>query len=172
MTDTHQSSITVRVLKHDGAEYRRWEAELIYREGNLLVCDAEFDIDVSHEILGEVKQHTQTVEYYWLDRWYNVFRFLKDDGSTRLWYCNINTPPDLNGETLTYVDLDIDLVVHPDFSIQVLDKDEFEVNAKRYGYSDDERQHAHRAVEELISMIEGREFPFLLEVFSVSSLVN
>src|SRR6185503_2844433 len=105
--------IIVRVLKHDGAEYRRWTAQFSHQEGNLLVCDAEFDVDVSHEILGEVKQHTRTVEYYWLNRWYNVFRFLKEDGTTRLWYCNVNTPPQLAGSTLTYIDLDIDIVVQP-----------------------------------------------------------
>src|SRR5687768_2037355 len=86
--------ITVRVLKHDGAEYRRWSASLARHEGDMIVLDAEFDVDVSHEILGEIRQRTRTVEYYWLNRWYNVFRFLKDDGSTRLWYCNINTPPE------------------------------------------------------------------------------
>ena len=152
--------ITVRVLKHDGAEYRRWNASVSHRDGDLLVLDAEFDVDVTHEVLGRVKQHTRTVEYYWLDRWYNVFRFLQDDGSTRLWYCNVNTPPELQEAELVYIDLDIDIVVQPDFSFQVLDRDEFETNARRYGYSDEEKRQAEKAVEVLFSMIEKRQFPF------------
>jgi protein associated with RNAse G/E len=165
-------SITVKVLKHDGTEYRRWNAELSHREGELIVLDAEFDVDVTHELLGEIKRETKTVEYYWLNRWYNVFRFLNEDGSTRLWYCNVNTPPKLEGNTLSYVDLDIDLLVQPDFSIQVLDEDEFEANAKQYGYSDEEKTRAHSAVEELVAMIEQCHFPFVLETFSMSSLVQ
>ena len=166
------NQITVRVLKHDGAEHRRWNAQLSHRNGELIVLDAEFDVDVSHELLGEIKRETKTVEYYWLNRWYNVFRFLNEDGSTRLWYCNVNTPPKLEGRTLSYIDLDIDLLVQPDFSIQVLDEDEFEANAKLYGYSDDEKRGAHSAVEELIAMIEQCQFPFVLETFSVSTLVQ
>src|SRR5262245_8502504 len=116
-------STTVKVFKHDGAEYRQWKARLLRREGDLIVLHAEFDVDVSHELLGEIKRSTKTVEYYWLNRWYNVFRFLRDDGSTRLWYCNINRPPEFEGHTITYVDLDIDILVQPDFSFQVLDED-------------------------------------------------
>jgi len=164
--------ITVRVLKHDGAEYRRWNAKLSYREGDLFVFAGEFDIDVSHELLGEIKRSTKTIEYYWLDRWYNVFRFLNDDGCTRLWYCNVNTPPQFEGDTLTYVDLDIDVLVQPDFSFQVLDEDEFETNAKLYGYSDEQKANVQAAVEELVALIEQREFPFVLENSSLSSAVN
>ena len=164
--------VTVRVFKHDGAEYRRWNATLSRWEEDLIVLDGEFDADVSHELLGEIKRSTKTVEYYWLDRWYNVFRFLGDDGSTRLWYCNINTPPNFEGDALTYVDLDIDILVQLDLSFQVLDEDEFEMNAKLYGYSDEEKSHAAVAVKELVMMIEQRHFPFLLDSFSVSSVVN
>jgi protein associated with RNAse G/E len=153
-------NITVRVLKHDGAEHRRWSATLSRQDGDLIVLDAEFDVDVTHEVLGRVKKHTRTVEYYWLDRWYSIFRFLTDDGSTRLWYCNVNTPPEVKHRELIYIDLDIDIVVQPDFSFQVLDTDEFETNARRYGYSDEERRQAEKAVEVLFSMIETRQFPF------------
>ena len=166
------NEISVRVLKYDGTEYRRWNARLSHREGDLVVLDAKFDVDVSHELLGEIKQHTKTVEYYWLNRWYNVFRFLKHDGSTRLWYCNINTPPEFNGATLTYVDLDIDILVQPNFSFQILDEGEFATNAKRYGYSEEEKVRAHTAVQELIAMIDQRHFPFVFESSSVSSVVN
>jgi uncharacterized protein len=168
----HDNNITVRVLKHDGREYRRWRAQLRSQEDRLLVLDAEFDVEVSHELLGEIKSGTRTVEYYWLDRSYNVFRFLNEDGSTRLWYCNINTPPEFEGSTLTYVDLDIDILVRPDFSFQILDTEEFELNARKYGYSDEEKRGANAAVAELIAMIERREFPFTAESYSVSSVMS
>src|ERR1041385_193645 len=164
--------IMVRVLKHDGAEHRRWNARIRRREDSLLVLDAEFEIDVSHNLLGNIRRGARTVEYYWLDRWYNVFRFLGDDGKTRLWYCNVNTPPAFAGETLTYIDLDIDVLVQPDLSYQVLDLDEFETNSTVYGYSDKEKKMAHAAVDQLASLINGRQFPFLLEDSSVLSVVN
>jgi protein associated with RNAse G/E len=152
--------ITVRVLKHDGAEYRRWDASLKSRDGDLIVLDAEFEVEVTHDSLGTIAKGTRTIEYYWLNRWYNIFQFLENDGSTRLFYCNVNTPPALEDNVLTYVDLDIDLLIGPDFSYQVLDLEEFKANAELYQYSDQTRQNAQAAVEELKQMIERRQFPF------------
>ena len=142
------------------------------RDGSLLVLEAEFDVDVSHHVLGAIARGTRTIEYYWRGRWYNVFRFIEKDGTTRLWYCNINTPPESNGDVLTYIDLDIDIVVQPNFSYQVLDLDEFESNAARYAYTEHEKQQAQAALKEVISLIEGRQFPFILTDSSVSSVVQ
>ncbi len=166
--------LTVRVLKYDGTEYRRWSARLWRREGSLLVLDAEFEDDVQHDLLGAIESGTRTIEYYWFDRWYNIFRFMKDDNATRLYYCNINMPPSLKDNVLTYIDLDIDVLVQPDFSYQVLDLDEFESNAERYGYSEEVKSQAQAAVDELVSMIVTRQFPFIESASSpsVSPLVN
>jgi hypothetical protein len=163
-------SVTVRVLKYDGTEYRRWRGRLARKETSLVVLDAQFDVEVSHHLLGEIQRGTKTIEYYWLDRWYNVFQFLNDDEKTRLYYCNINMPPTFDQNLLTYIDLDIDILVQPDFSYQVLDLAEFERNAKHYGYSKDVRMRAHAALDEAVSIIETHQFPFA--EFSVSSLAN
>ncbi len=153
--------ITVRALKYDGVEHRRWEARMSCEEGALIVLDAEFDSDLDHHLLGQIRRGTRTVEFYWLERWYNVFRFLNDAGQTLLYYCNVNMPPTLAHRTLSYIDLDIDILVHPDLSYEVLDLDEFERNAELFGYDDETQRQARAAVDDLISMIETRQFPFV-----------
>ena len=157
---TEPDHITVRVLKYDGAEHRRWSAKIARREGPMIVLDAEFDYDVQHHLLGEIPRGTRTIEYYWLDCWYNVFQFMNNEGSTRLYYCNVSAPPELEGDVLSYVDLDIDLLVQPDLSYQLLDMEEIESNAERWSYSVETRRKALASVTELVSMIEGRRFPF------------
>jgi protein associated with RNAse G/E len=152
--------ITVRVLKYDGTEYRRWEATLAKRDKSLIVLDAEFADDVRHHLLGNISCGTRTIEYYWLDRWYNIFRFLESDRSTKLFYCNVNMPPEISRRILSYVDLDLDILVQPDFSYRVLDLEEFEANAARYSYTDQVKRQAHEALARLISLIETRQFPF------------
>jgi protein associated with RNAse G/E len=166
--------VTIRVLKYDGTEYRRWNARLSQRDGSLLVLDAEFECDVQHDLLGAIPGGTRTIEYYWLDRWYNIFRFMKGDNATRLYYCNINMPPSLDDNVVTYIDLDIDILVRPDFSYQVLDLDEFEENARRYGYSEEVKSQAQTAVHDLIVMIAAHQFPFIENASSssASSVVN
>lgn len=160
MAGGEDSSIIVRVFKYSGKEYRRWKARIAEADDSLIILDAEFGFAVKHEVLGEIPRGTRTAEYYWFNRWYNIFRFLRNDGSTRLWYCNINTPPIFEHGVLSYIDLDIDVLVQPDFTYQVLDIDEFEQNAKLFGYPDEVRRDVQRAIAEVTALIEARQFPF------------
>jgi protein associated with RNAse G/E len=154
------SPVEVRVYKYDGLLHRTWPAELFRQEGSLIVLDAKFADEVIHDLLGTIASGTHSLEYYWLDRWYNVFRFAEPDGALRNYYCNVNVLPTFDGETLSYVDLDLDILVEPDLSYRILDVEDFERNAEDYGYSVEVRANARRAVDELVRMIEARAFPF------------
>lgn len=156
--------ITVRALKYDGTESRRWSATMARQDDRMIVLDAEFEFDVQHHLIGKIPSGTRTVEYYWLERWYNVFRFLEADGTTKLYYCNVNMPPTISLSVLSYVDLDIDILVRPDFSYQILDLDEFTANAARFGYPQQVQRQAQGAVDELISMIKARQVPFVADL--------
>ena len=152
--------ITVRACKFDGAEHRRWHARLLSCEDSLLILDARFEEEIRHELLGTLKCGTLSVEYYWLDRWYNVFRFHEPTGELRNYYCNVNLPPTFDGRVLSYIDLDIDILVAPDLSYSILDEDEFRESAARFNYSSAVRKKAHAALDELVALIEARRFPF------------
>ena len=69
-------------------------------------------------------------------------------------------PPSFDGRILSYVDLDIDVLVKPDFSHQVLDLEYFEHNASLYAYPVEVQENAHDALAELIGLIDTRAFPF------------
>jgi protein associated with RNAse G/E len=157
---TVSPEITVRALKFDGREHRSWLARLISREASLLVMDAAFEVEINHPLLGRIERGTLSVEYYWTDRWYNVFRFSEPGGGLRNYYCNINVPPTFDGRVLEFVDLDIDILVAPDLSYQILDEDEFAANAVSFNYPAEIMQRARVALDELILLIEMRQFPF------------
>jgi uncharacterized protein len=148
------------VLKYDGSEHRRWPARIAEISGPLLVLDAVFDEEIQHDLLGTISSGTISTEYYWLDRWYNVFRFSGPDRKLKRFYCNVNVPPQFDGHVLSYVDLDIDVLVEPDLTYKILDEDDFEQNAKRYLYPDDILVNARQALAELMQLIESRSFPF------------
>jgi protein associated with RNAse G/E len=160
MTRSVGTTISVSAYKYDGTLHRTWDAELVRQDGTLLVLDAKFSEEIIHDQLGTIALGTHSLEYYWLDRWYNIFRFSHLDGRLRNYYCNINRPTQFDGTTLSYVDLDLDIVVDTDGSYRILDIEDFETNAKRYGYTEDVQTHARRAVAELVAMIAAREFPF------------
>ncbi|MDX6612911.1 MAG: uncharacterized protein QOD75_2097 [Blastocatellia bacterium] len=152
--------VTVNVQKFDGSAHRSWHADIVSREGPLIILDGEFAETVDHELLGRITQGTRSLEYYWLDRWFNVFRFLEDSGALKNFYCNINLPPVLNQGVLCYIDLDIDVLVEPDFSYRVVDTEEFEANVIRLNYPAEVQKGAKESLAELLSLIETRQFPF------------
>jgi protein associated with RNAse G/E len=158
--ESNDREILVRTYKYDGSEHRSWRAKVLKHESPILVLDAEFVEDIEHALLGKIASGTKSTEFYWLDRWYNVFRFSDPDRTLKSYYCNINLPPTFDGEVLKYVDLDIDVLVQPDFSYQVLDLDDFEANASLYSYPQELRYNAHRALDELLQLVANHSFPF------------
>ncbi|HJU91938.1 MAG TPA: DUF402 domain-containing protein [Pyrinomonadaceae bacterium] len=153
-------AIIVSVRKYDGTEHRRWPARIAKTVGPLLILDAVFDEEIQHDLLGTIASGTISTEYYWLDRWYNVFRFSHPDQKLKSFYCNINVPPRFDGRVLSYIDLDIDVLVESDLTYKILDEDDFEENAKRYPYPEEVQAQARAALVELIGLIESRSFPF------------
>lgn len=156
----HGEIYTIVSKKFDGTIHRQWQAELIGRKEKLLMFVGVFDSEINHEHLGVIRRGTISYEFYWLDCWYNVFRFHEPDGTLRNFYCNINLPPRLIGDTLEYVDLDVDILVWNDFSFQILDMDEYQANAKIYLYDGELQQNVQTATTALLKKINEKTFPF------------
>lgn len=148
--------------KYSGSIGKSWTCELIEQLGSMLVFKGVFDHEIKHEHLGVIRRGTMSHEYYWLDRWFNVFRFHEPDGAFRNYYCNINMPPTFVNDVLNYIDLDIDIMAANDGTHSILDSDEFEENALKYNFSDDLRKRVSDTVAEVITMIKLRQFPFEL----------
>ena len=153
-------AVTINSRLFDGSIGKSWTCELLYQESSLLVFVGVFDRQVTHEHLGVIRRGTISYEYYWLDRWYNVFRFHEPDGEFRNYYCNINMPPIFDGRTLDYVDLDLDIFVGRDRQSKILDSEDFEHSAARYGFSAELRYNVRKAVDELTELINRQDFPF------------
>lgn len=158
-----RQKITVNSRKYDLKIRRTWTCELVERNDPLIVLVGEFEHDVEHPGLGAIRRGTISYEYFWLDRWYNIFRFHEPDGTLRNYYCNVAMPPTFVDCGLDYIDLDIDILVWPGGRYEIVDRDDFERNAVKYDYPADIRQRSKESVDELIRMIENREFPFDIE---------
>ncbi len=153
-------TVQVNARKYDGRLHRSWRAELVEARDQLLVLRGVFEENVPHKELGAVRKGTISYEYYWLDRWYNIFRFHEPDGRFRNHYCNINMPPRFQDNELDYVDLDLDILVGPDWKINVLDLREFHKNSELYEYPDEIKSTAIDQIGVLTRLIESRKFPF------------
>ena len=158
--------ITVNSRKYDGTIRRTWTCELLEERDSLFVFVGKFEHAVDHPDLGHIPEGTISYEYYWLDRWYNVFRFHTVEGELRSYYFNINMPPSFSDGVLDYVDLDIDVLVQPDLSYTVLDIDDFTSNARLFQYPDDLRSWVEKTLDEVLHAIETRNVPGAPELFA------
>ncbi len=96
-------------------------------------------------------------EWFFTDRWYNIFAVASPDGQRKGWYCNVAEPARLHEHSVYSCDLLLDLWVDTDFRVTVLDEDEF---ATDQFLSPEARRHALRALDQLRSQVERRLPPF------------
>lgn len=161
--------ITVNSRKYDGTIRRSWKCELVWRHDPLLVFVGDFETAVDHPDLGYIEKGTVSYEYYWLDRWYNIFRFHEPSGGFRNYYCNVNMPPQFADDVLDYVDLDIDVLVQPDLSYVVLDREDFERNSRLLSYPLELNEKVQETLKELLEVIEAGDLPGVPEQFATSA---
>ncbi len=159
-----ETEVTINSRKFDKSIHRSWKAKLIGTNSDFLKFVGVFDEEINHPHLGVIRRGTVSYEYYWLNRWYNIFEFHEPSGDLRNFYCNINLPPVFENNVLDYVDLDIDVLVWKDFSYQVLDLDDFEENSVKFSYSDEIIKNALLNVEKIKNKINDRKFPFDFEI--------
>lgn len=152
--------VTIQALKYDKTVHRSWSCDLINETPEIWQFVGVFENEIKHPLLGVIRPGTVSHEYYWKNRWFNVFRFHQPEGSLRNFYCNVNLPPIFENDLLTYVDLDIDVLVAPDLSYQILDLDEFQENSRKHGYEFEVVERAKASLREIVALIENQQFPF------------
>src|SRR5262249_47002626 len=99
---------------------------------------------------------------FWRERWYNVFSNYDAAGNLHDLYCNVAMPLVISSNTLQYVDLDLDVRFYPDGTHEILDEDEFEQHTAKFGYPDEVRDQALRAVDDILALAKLHDEPFNL----------
>ena len=151
--------IRLRSTKINGAPHFEWTCRVI---------DASPDAVVLSQTAGTPIQTWKEVWipdydariYFWRDVWFNVIQSWNADGSLSGYYCNIITPARIAGDELHWDDLDVDVSVRGDGTYRILDEDEWAHNVERLRYAPELVAHARRAMDELITSVERRAFPF------------
>ena len=104
-----------------------YEGRLLSHDESVITIEALFDRANMPFMDVVFKNGDRFVEYYYTDRWYNIFAIHdRDDDKVKGWYCNIGMPAEYSDEVVSYVDLALDLWVSVDGTQTVLDQDEFE----------------------------------------------
>ena len=138
------SDFTVHKLDENGRLILSYPATVLERSNNHVRLEAFFsreDMDLGYTTL---KQGDRFIEYFYTDRWYNIFAIYdRDDGTFKGWYCNICRPSVIMETAVSCEDLALDIWLNPQGQITILDEDEFaalqlstkEANATRQAFN-------------------------------------
>jgi len=149
--------IIVHKLNEKGEEVWRYEGEMLESTATSVTLEAFFDReDVNfHEI--SLKTGDRFVETFHSDLWYNTFAIYdSEDDRFKGWYCNITRPAKIQNGHVYADDLALDIIVYPDRSWLVLDKDEFD----ELVLPQEDRDRALHAIDDLIEYARNKEGPF------------
>ena len=124
-----------RIVKLDprGRVVYQWSARLLLHHGPFWLFEAHLVLPASPVFVAGLRLNRgdRVLEAYFQDRWYNIFEVYDGPrGPLKGWYANLARPAQpLPEHRLQFVDLYLDLVVHPKGDLLEVDREEFEALA-------------------------------------------
>ena len=104
------------------------------------------------------------LQIFFTNRWYNVWHIAEQKSNFNHLYANIAMPAHWVKGVLEWVDLDLDIRMHMDGSIEVLDEDEFVYNQIQMQYPQEVVTKARAATEEALHLLQHGLYPFDHEI--------
>lgn len=150
----------MKSMKYPDIPHYEWKGRLLRKtpEYVMVLCES------GRELKHHTKNTTFTIdvtslEYFFFKEGYTVAMEI-EEGKILSYYCNIAMPSMLNGNQLSFVDLDLDVVKRRNEDWIVVDEDEFEVNSVKYGYPAALKEYALMSLELLQNKVSKGLFPF------------
>lgn len=151
------NAITVYKCDHNGKVVWQYQGSVVDRGETWLCLAALFEPQEADLGFVVFRNGDIFTEWFYADRWYNVFRV--EDGQTgalKGWYCNITRPAEIGDDFVRADDLALDVYVLPNGNLMLLDEEEFDA----LNLPLDERIAALRAVEAIRRSSSERVEPF------------
>ncbi len=146
----------ITVYKQDalGEIKIRYTGEMIEHLPNGVVIFASWTLPARDLGYIQFEPGDRFMEYYYRDRWFNIFDIANRDSERKGWYCNVAAPAIITDDSIQQVDLLLDVWVYPDGRMLILDEDEF---AADITLSEDLRAKAKQGLQALLQMIVARQ---------------
>lgn len=152
------SPIHVRKLKPGGALDYAWDGVVVRCDDSGIVLRAEFNVDLVEREWATFRRGDIFHEFYFWNRWFNIFQISEPNGTLKGWYCNVGEPPAMDNEKreLNYVDLALDVWMQPGGEYVVLDEDDFDALLAAHAELTD---GAHGGREALLELVKSGDLP-------------
>ena len=149
--------ITVVKLSPRGETKIQYQGEVVEYLSHGVIIQAYWSHPTKNLGYVSFEPGDRFIEYYYTDRWYNIFDIASTQGVRKGWYCNIAEPAILFEDRIEQVDLLLDVWVSPKGETLILDEDEF---ASDPMLSEEQRKGARQGLQDLLVMIAARQETF------------
>jgi uncharacterized protein len=150
--------ITIFKLNPQGEVKVQYQGEVIKRDAHSMVIQASWTMPTRDLSYTQFEPGDRFTEYYYADRWFNIFDIADRDGVRKGWYCNIAEPAQIANDSIKQIDLLLDVWINPQGQPLLLDEDEF---AAATTLSVEQRHGAQQGLQALIQMLSTHEEPFV-----------
>lgn len=151
--------IAVIKLSPYGEEKTRYTGRIVEHLASRVVLLASWALPIRDLGFTRFEPQDQFIEYYYTDRWFNIFSISSAIGTHKGWYCNIAEPVQLGRDYIRQVDLLLDVWVNPVGEALLLDEDEF-ANAAVMALSERQKTGAKQGLQMLLHILETRQEAF------------
>lgn len=150
-------SFTVYKLNHLDEEELHYTGEVLDRSPRHVCIRAIFSFDTMVLPYVTLKKGDIFTEWFYTNRWYNIFRVEDvDTGELKGFYCNITRPAIISDNSVRAEDLALDVFVKPNGAILLLDEDDYAA----LNLDQKEQQAVQDAVAEIKALVVTRTTPF------------
>lgn len=156
----------IKSFKHDGHIHRTWQQNWLVPT-DLLV--SEHKVESMTVLINRQTPIQESDGKVWISRvpavsffipgqWFNVVALLEENGIR--YYCNLASPPYLQGDVLTYIDYDLDVIRTADGGRFIVDQDEYDMHKAMYHYPKMVDDKVREGLDALLLRIDRGESPF------------
>jgi protein associated with RNAse G/E len=152
--------ITVSKLNSLGETKIQYQGEIVERQSHGVIILAYWKHPTKDLGYTRFEPGDRFIEYYYTNRWFNIFEISNASGERKGWYCNIAEPACISDDHVEQIDLLLDVWVDPKGTALLLDEDEFEADTT---LNDEQRKGARQGLHDLLQMIAAQTEPFLYD---------
>ena len=155
-------TLVIHCYKHNGMIHKSWDIAYVLDVKDDYIVLGNENVLVTKEDGRTWRTKEPAIMFFYKNRWFNIIAQIKSKGI--FYYCNIASPYVIEGNTLKYIDYDLDLRVFSDGAFKILDKNEYNYHKKLMKYSKDINYILKKELSSLIEMKKASEFPFNVDV--------
>lgn len=135
----------------------QYQGEVVERTPHKVIIQAYWSRATKNLAYTSFEPGDRFIEYYYTNKWFNIFDIASTAGERKGWYCNIAEPAVIFDDRIEQVDLLLDVWVSPKGETLILDEDEF---ASDNTLSKEQRKGARQGLHDLLVMIATRQETF------------